>query len=59
MDTLIDFLMANGLVILTAVTSIIAGASVLANYTATDKDNKALAAIAKVVNFLALNFFRK
>jgi len=41
--------------IVTIITSVIAAASILANLTPTDKDNKAIAAITKIVNLLALN----
>lgn len=42
--------------ILTAVTSIVTAASVIANMTPSDADNKIVAAIAKFVDMLALNF---
>lgn len=51
------FLQLHGQDILQAVTGIISGASVLANFTKTDKDNKVLGKIGKAVNFLAANFF--
>lgn len=50
------FLKVNGLDIVTAITMIVTGASALANFTKTDVDNKALAVIAKALNFIALNF---
>lgn len=37
------------------ITGIIAAASVVANLTPTDKDNKAIAALTKFINLLALN----
>lgn len=47
MDTLIAVVQAASL--------IIAGASILANFTKTETDNKVLAAISKVINILAVN----
>jgi hypothetical protein len=57
--SIFDFIAANGSVIVTSILAIIAGASGLANLTPTQADNILLDKIAKVVNFLALNFFRK
>lgn len=48
MENLIDLVQAASL--------IIAGASLLANFTKTDADNQFLAKIAKIVNMFALNF---
>lgn len=42
--------------ILIAVSAVVAAASAIANLTPTETDNKVVAAIAKVVNFLALNW---
>ncbi|OQW34125.1 MAG: hypothetical protein A4E20_11870 [Nitrospira sp. SG-bin2] len=39
-----------------AATATVAAASAIANLTPTDADNKAVAWVAKVVNFLALNW---
>lgn len=52
---LFAFLKDHGAEILQAVTSIVAGASVLANLTKTDKDNKAVGVVGKLLNLLALN----
>jgi len=57
MTALILFLQLHGADILQAITAIISGASVLANFTPTDKDNKALGAISNAIHFLAANFF--
>ena len=56
MPQLITFLTENGLDILQALASIIAGAAVLANFTKTDKDNKAIGLVSKLINLLAANF---
>lgn len=48
--------MENLLAILNAVALIVAGASILANFTKTDADNAVLAKVSKLVNVLALNF---
>lgn len=48
-------LLANGGEIVGALALIVAGASALANLTKTDSDNKAIAAISKLINLLALN----
>lgn len=57
MTALYLFLQIHGGDILQAVTSIVTGASVLANFTPTDKDNKALGWVGKMINMLAANFF--
>lgn len=41
--------------LIAALTAIVAGASILANFTKTDKDNKALGFLSKLLNLLALN----
>lgn len=51
------FLQMHGGEIAQAVTSIVSGASVLANFTKTDTDNKAVGLLSKLVNALAANFF--
>lgn len=51
------FLQENGAEILQALSGIVAGASVLANFTSTDKDNRALGWISRAIHFLAANFF--
>jgi hypothetical protein len=57
MTSLFIFLQLHGPDILHAISSIIAGASVLANFTPTDKDNKAVGLLGNAVHFLAANFF--
>jgi hypothetical protein len=47
----------HGPEILQALTGIVSGASVLANFTRTDKDNKAIGILSNAVHFLAANFF--
>lgn len=54
--TLTEFINANGVVLLAAIGSIVTGASILANFTRTEVDNRVINAIAKVINVLALNF---
>lgn len=57
MSLLIIFLQLHGPEILQALTGIVSGASVLANFTRTDKDNKAIGILSNAVHFLAANFF--
>lgn len=52
-----SFLENHGADLLQAVTGIISGASVLANFTRTDKDDKAVGFLSRLVNVLAGNFF--
>ena len=40
-------------------TAVVAAASLIANLTPSDADNKVVAVLSKVVSFLALNFFNK
>ncbi len=54
-NEIVTFLTENGLEIVSAVTMIVAGASVLANFTKTDVDNRVLAFIGKVIALLAGN----
>ena len=54
---MLDFLTNNGGEILEAATKLIAAASVVANITPTDKDNKAVVVLSGIINFFALNFF--
>jgi len=54
-----DWLIENWAGLLTALTAIIAAASAVANLTKTESDNKAVAAVSKVVNVLALNLKKK
>lgn len=49
----------NGGPILVAATAVVAAASAIANLTPTDVDNKLVASLGKVVNWLALNFVKK
>lgn len=51
-----DYIIAHPLEIVAALTGLVTVASFVANLTPTDTDNKAVAAIAKFVNLLALNF---
>lgn len=51
------FLQLHGSDIVQALTSIVSGASVLANFTKTDADNKAVGFVSKVIHALAANFF--
>lgn len=55
-NTLFTFVMDNGVTVLTAISMIVAGASVLANFTPTQADNIFLDKISKAINALALNF---
>jgi hypothetical protein len=56
MQELYLYVTLNGYQILTALTQIIAGASVIANITPTKKDNKILGSISVIVNTLAMNW---
>ncbi|MFN7640302.1 MAG: hypothetical protein ACK5PR_00975 [bacterium] len=42
--------------VITVVTSLVTIASVVANFTKTDADNKVVAKVSRFVNLLALNF---
>lgn len=53
------WLIANGGEIVVGLTGLITFASVIANFTKTDADNKAVAWVSKAVNWLALNIVRK
>lgn len=55
MNDIFTFLLLHGADIMNALTGIVAGASVLANFTRTDKDNRALTKVGRVLNFLAIN----
>jgi hypothetical protein len=57
MTTIFNIITQHGGDILQAVSGIVSGASVLANFTRTDKDDKAMGFVSRVVNFLAANFF--
>lgn len=57
MTSLFLFLQLHGAEIMQALTGIVSGASVLANFTKTDRDNKAVGALSTLVHFLAANFF--
>lgn len=41
--------------IIAGLTAIVTGASILANLTKTESDNKVIAAVSKLINLLALN----
>ncbi len=58
MDYIFGFFTEYGATILDAAAYVIAAASLIANITPTDADNKALALIGKIVNALGLNLFR-
>ena len=55
MQGIIDWITANSDAIITGLLGLVAFASVIANFTATDADNKAVGWFSKVVNWLALN----
>ena len=54
-NEIVEFVKLNGFEIVTAVSMIVAGASVLANFTKTDVDNKVLAFVGKAIALLAGN----
>lgn len=54
-----NFITENGDTILVVLTSIVAAASAVANVTPNETDNKIVATLSKVVNFLALNLKKK
>ena len=56
MQDIIAWVVAHAGDILVAATTTIAAASAIANLTPSESDNKVIAAIAKVVNFVALNW---
>lgn len=55
MQGIIDWITANSDAIITGLLGLVAFASVVANFTKTDADNKAVGWFSKVVNWLALN----
>lgn len=56
MANLIQVLTENGEAVVAILTALVTLASAVANFTAKDSDNKAVAIFAKVVDFIALNF---
>ena len=54
-----EFIFAHAGDVLTILTAVVTIASVLANFTKSDADNKLVAVFAKLVNTLALNFKAK
>lgn len=57
MGDLFKIISDHGGEIYTFLTSVIAAASVIANLTRTDKDNKVVGKLDSLVHILALNFF--
>lgn len=51
-----QYVIEHPLEVIAALTSLVTVASFIANLTPTDADNKAVAAVAKFINLLALNF---
>lgn len=51
-----EWITAHWQEVLAAIGAIVTAASLIANLTPTDADNKAIAAISRVINALALNF---
>jgi len=56
MNELITFIMDNGVVVVGFLTALVTLASAIANFTESDADNKVVAVLGKVVDFLALNW---
>jgi hypothetical protein len=59
MEDIINWLTTNSAAVLTVLTAIVTIASVVANFTNTDSDNKVVALLSKVVNWLAANWVKK
>jgi hypothetical protein len=59
MNDTIKFLTENSETLIAIVTGVVTVASLVANLTPSDKDNGWVAKVAKVVNYLALNFKKK
>jgi hypothetical protein len=59
MQDSIKFITDNAEALIAIVTGIVTVASLVANLTPSDKDNSWVAKVAKVVNYLALNFKKK
>jgi len=53
------WIIAHGGETIVGLTGLIAFASMIANFTKTDADNKAIAYLSKAVNWLALNIVKK
>lgn len=56
MNDLITFIMDNSAVVVGFLTALVTMASAVANFTDGDADNKFVAVLGKVVDFLALNW---
>ena len=56
---MIDFIQTNQEALVQIVLATVALASLIANLTPTESDNKIVAKLSAVVNFLALNFKKK
>lgn len=55
-DTVVQFITLNWEMILAVLTGLVTVASLIANMTPTETDNKIVAKLAAAINFLALNF---
>jgi formaldehyde-activating enzyme involved in methanogenesis len=53
---MLEYLQLHWADIIAAVTAVVTAASLIANLTPTDADNKVLAVISKFIHMLALNF---
>ena len=51
-----EYLIAHASELIAIVTAVVTAASLIANLTKTDADNKAIGVVSKFVNMLALNF---
>lgn len=56
---MIDFIQTNQEALVQIVLATVALASLIANLTPTESDNKIVAKLSAIVNFLALNFKKK
>lgn len=54
-----DYITAHAGELVAIVTAVVTVASLVANLTKTDADNKIIAKISKFINLLALNFVKK
>lgn len=59
MNEIITWVMANQALILSVLTGVVAVASLVANATPNETDNKGVALLTKLINFLALNWKKK
>lgn len=56
METILNFILNDGLFFLNAATSIVGGAAMIAAVTPTKRDDRLVGQVAKVIDFIGFNF---